>query len=180
MFYTDCMIDIETLGTVPGSTIISIGAVCFAENMPEQEWYKIDIGPISRRNSYWFTEDPSTIAWWERQSYPAKEVYDKSRTSELSIKNALKAFKDNLPVDLRIWSNGADFDIPLLNYAFRIVSLDSPWSHKNSRCYRTIKNQHLNISADASSGIKHNALEDALYQTRHLLKIVKMGGAHLG
>src|SRR4051812_3766510 len=60
----DIMIDLETLGTLPGSVILSIGAVAFDELSvaPGAGFYKV-ISTISCE-SCGLTKDEATEKWW--------------------------------------------------------------------------------------------------------------------
>lgn len=172
---TDVMIDLETLGTLPGSGIISIGAVAFNLLEPEDQWIKFSCSPISRASCkiVGLTEDPDTLRWWDTVDPLAQEVFKKSSLGcKKMIWEALTEFSLFLPWDVNIWGNGADFDNPLLTVAYYKCGKALPWKYKNNRCYRTLKNLFPEIEAPAGTGIKHTALDDALYQTRHLVKIL--------
>jgi len=56
--------------------------------------------------------------------------------------------------------------------AFAACNMKRPWRPWEDRCYRTIKNI-IQVPADERQGVYHNALDDALHQTRHLLKILE-------
>ena len=168
------MIDLETLGTVPGCGILSIGAVSFDEK------YKF-YSTISRSScsSLGLHEDPDTMVWWNRQSKEAKEEAFSGITP---IKGALMDFAlwySRTELDARdgkafIWSNGADFDLPILRYAYRAVGLTPPWTAYRGRCYRTYKNlpENKGIKGEEIAGTKHNALDDAIFQARHMTKLI--------
>jgi inhibitor of KinA sporulation pathway (predicted exonuclease) len=55
--------------------------------------------------------------------------------------------------------------------AFRSIDTEPPWKPWEERCYRTI-NAIVKIPQDERQGTYHNALDDALHQTRHLMKIL--------
>ena len=69
-----------------------------------------------------------------------------------------------------VWGNGAAFDNVILRRAFERLGLDTPWSHWNDRCYRTIKNLAPAIVLERF-GAHHSALDDAVSQTLHLQRI---------
>ena len=104
------MVDLETLGTTPGSAILSIGACVFNEA-------KEDPAPIA---SYWagdnnyyrnidlldstfrgLTVDPRTSKWWSEQSIEAVGVLTKH---SVSLKGALNTFSNFLSKDDRVCS----------------------------------------------------------------------------
>lgn len=169
----DVMVDIETTGVSAGCGILSIGAVTFDENFKFYE--KIDI----RSCHYWGLRDlPDTIEWWSRQADAARmEAF--SGTEDLLM--VLGGFSDWVQSirachgDVFIWGNGADFDLPILGAAYEAVGIPKPWRPFHGRCYRTIKSLPKNklIMADPIEGIKHNALADAVFQARHMMKILR-------
>ena len=73
-----------------------------------------------------------------------------------------------------MWSNGADFDLPMLAHAYNQVGIEVPWKFWNSRCFRTYKNlpNAKNIRVEAL-GVKHNALSDAYQQAQTVCAIHK-------
>lgn len=172
MNYTDVMVDLETVGTAPGSGIISIGAVAFEAGMNELDWRLFEVPVISTAScrQAGLTSDPDTVLWWEKQEPDAKQVFEAAKTGGAHIAWALTELITFFPTDVRLWGNGADFDNVLLNCAFKAVGLQTPWKYSASRCYRTLKREIL-IPEPKFKGTRHNALADALHQTRHLQQI---------
>ena len=69
----DVMIDIETLGTDPGSVILSIGAVEFdlKTGKTGEEFYQwIDLESSSNKG---FSVSAGTIKWWMMQNKKARQ-----------------------------------------------------------------------------------------------------------
>jgi 3' exoribonuclease, RNase T-like len=166
----DCMIDLETLGTVPGSAIISIGAVMFefefgfAEHLQsslQAEFYRIIRPDLSR-----FTVDMDTVVWWMKQNDSARQIFAYGdSTIDYTMEGALQSFdswykryKPN-----RVWAHGACFDIPLLEFAMRAYRYTPPWSYRDIRDTRTIFDI-TGQKVDKSMGVEHNALDDAKNQ----------------
>ena len=129
MTYTDVMLDLETVGTAPGSGIIAIGAVAFAAGMPENEWLQLRMPPISRAacRRAGLTEDADTLTWWMSQAAEAKSVFDTATNDEShcwGLYSALITFKESFcPQDICVWGNGADFDNVLLQCAYKAVGM---------------------------------------------------------
>jgi hypothetical protein len=168
--YDNVMVDLETLGTVPGSVILSIGAVAFNEmDVSEEGFYT----PIRRESCFQagLTADQTTLDWWERQSEEARKVlFDPAGAS---LEEALRRFNEYLgqfPGTVSIWGNGANFDNPLLACAFKAVGVTPYYRFWNERCYRTVKNQYPDIEL-TRVGTYHNALDDARCQAEHLVQI---------
>lgn len=168
------MVDLETLGTVPGCTILSIGAVFFDKDQGlGEEFYRV----ISRVDCalIGLEEDPSTINWWDRQSAEARTVLiEAALDGQSSMGQVLTDFTAYIKRDtkVKVWGNGADFDNAILAVAYRAVNQRQGWTAYNGRCYRTVKNL-LPGPELVRSGTYHNALDDAKTQALHLIGIMQ-------
>lgn len=199
-FTIDIMIDLETLGTGPGSAILSIGAVAFdldgegAKDRgfglagPSGTFYRnIAIG---KNNGI---ADDGAFRWWLGQATEARERLCAAPVDPLGV--TLRDFSYWLrswgqgtdastrnPVEwdrYRIWSHGENFDIPLLEAGyFRIGSDKAPWRYNATRDTRTLFHA-LGIRWDAwfeeeNQGTAHDALADALTQVRMVQRAWKL------
>jgi DNA polymerase III epsilon subunit-like protein len=171
--FEDIMIDTETLGTRADSVIISIGAVKFDPNTNEigkDAFYasiSIDSNLAAGRHI-----SESTLIWWLQQSVAAQGVFHEKKSTLAAALNDLADWIDH--PDYKIWSNGADFDIPMLGHAFSTHDADTPWKFYNSRCFRTMKQMPFGKRAVVPvNTLKHNALNDAIAQAQHLQNIYK-------
>jgi DNA polymerase III epsilon subunit-like protein len=168
------MLDLETLGTRPGSVILTIGAVRFDENGTYESFYKgISIDDSKKHD---LKVCPNAHAWWLDQT---KEALDTAFSGTAKLDDALNGFCEwvaSLGVsewrDVNVWGNGSDFDNALLAEAYAVVGMRQPWSFTGNRCYRTMKNMFQGIEVP-SVGVQHNALDDAIYQADHLIAICK-------
>lgn len=168
----DVMVDLETLGTIPGSIVVSIGAVFFDE-MEVAEWGFYRAISRAASENFKLTANPLTEAWWEEQSEEARKVL--TDPAAISPRTALEHFNDWLsanadPTEIRMWGNGANFDNPLLAVLYDRVMLKPSYKFYNERCYRTVKNQYPDIKLQRT-GTYHNALDDARCQAKHLVEI---------
>lgn len=161
------MLDIETTGVSAGCCILSIGACTLDLN---SEFYqKISLASCYDRG---LKDLPSTLDWWNKQD-PAVRTEAFSGVDQLDV--VLIKFSDWLnsigEKKVKIWGNGADFDLPILGAAYEACGMEKPWKPYNGRCFRTIKNLYPNVIPNAFRGIKHNAYGDAKNQAIHLVKI---------
>lgn len=164
------MLDLETLGLHPGSVIASIGAVRFGDNKLGDEFHvRIHIEDSVRLG---FEKDPVTVAWWAEQEPAAREEL----AGTVPLHRALDEFyvwaHKPGPVDT-VWGNGAGFDNALLIEAYRRLEYGRPWPHRADRCYRTVKALYPQIEA-ARSGVKHNAVDDAVAQAIHMMRLIEI------
>lgn len=165
-------IDLETLGTSPDSKILSIGAVAVcAETGQTLKFYSgCSIASQDHR-----TMSFSTLKWWESQSAEARVALDFAKSSECpplaEALSELTAWLGKLGEthDVYPWGNGSDFDIAMLNHAYKQISDFVPWNFRSSRDMRTLYDITLRFGMDIRANTKrvgthHNALDDAQFQ----------------
>jgi len=171
------MLDLETLGTRPGSIVLTIGAVKFDRGGVRDKFYTAICEADSSANG--LSSDPSTVEWWQKQSAEAREA---AFAGTDSLRDALEAFSEfcnkDAPLGVAIWGNGSDFDNVLLEAAYRAVGMEPPWRFTGNRCYRTVKNLFPDVWVDPV-GTAHNALDDATYQANNLIAISNLYGFDL-
>ena len=160
------MVDLETLGTTADSVILSIGAVRFdldSDKMHDAGFYasiSVDSNLETKRRI-----DEDTLIWWLKRPPEAQAVFTEAKTT---LHSALVDFSDWVGTDDHfMWSNGADFDLPMLAHAYRHAQMEQPWKFWNSRCLRTYRALPgmKNVSVPRT-GTHHNALDDAVYQVQ--------------
>ena len=166
------MIDLETLGTKPYSTILNVSAVEF--NLRTGETGKRFSSNISRQscNKFGLEEDDSTLKWWK--AYP--DVY------KSLLKNTFPL--DQVCVDFASWLNqrckhdnkyiwGHRLDYGLLENAFEVVAQPRPWHYFNERDIRALFALHTIRRKVKGKGSKHNPIDDCLWQIEVLCKTVE-------
>ena len=171
---THVMLDLETLGTAPGSVIISIGAAAFdahAEDVRDTFHQAIDPEDSQKRG---LRIDAATTLWWvdpdrdeARRRWLALERVD--------LDSALIGFTqwlERFGHDWAIWGNGSDFDQVLLGVAYKVSGLEVPWTHKQVRCFRTLK-ALFPFHEPEQTGTLHDALSDAIHQAYWLQDIAR-------
>ena len=160
------MLDLETLGTVASAVIMSIGACRFdlATGAVDDSGFYASIS-VESNLDYGRRIQEDTLLWWLKQEVSAQNVFHESK---LALPEALQELSDWIGSgDYTVWSNGADFDLPMLAHAYNQVQLETPWKFWNSRCFRTYKNLPGARNAKVPfEGTKHNALFDALHQAK--------------
>lgn len=157
----DLMIDIETLGTAPGSVILSIGAVAFdAESGEFGEEFYAAIDPQSAVAAG-LTMDVSTLKWWMEQSEDARSAAFSGFWVLGPALNVFGTFVRRVGAT-RVWAKPPSFDLVLLESAFRACSMETPWHYKTPRDCRTLFD--LTGATQPDVGTAHNALDDAKSQ----------------
>ena len=166
-----CSLDLETLGTRPGDTILSICACLFDIDKGIYSEMHISINQESSKAAG-LRAQKSTIEWWSQQSPEAKAAAFKG---EYSLESALKNFQMWLPDNALVYGNGANFDNALLSAAYRAMKMEQPWRFWNDRCYRTIASMFMKYKTERV-GTYHNALDDAKTQALRLIAMAKESG----
>ena len=160
------MVDLETLAVAADACILSIGAVRFdleSDKIDDAGFYASISVESNLHMGRKISED--TLIWWFKQSTDAQGVFLEKKKP---LVWALMEFRDWLVGnDCQIWSNGADFDLPILAHAFGQVGMEVPWKFWNSNCFRTYKKLPGAKQLRAPNvGVKHNALSDAITQAQ--------------
>lgn len=205
---THIMLDLETWGKTPGSDIRSIGAVVFdpvtgfvagvdAPALPSNRFYvacdnpQLDdpTGNDAYVMKYPLIREPETVQWWSEQSPEAQAAFE----NPVDLWKALYSFRYWLwslsPVGrfetskpdetVRIWANDPQFDMSILEAAYRAVGLPHPWHYRAPRSFRTIV-ELSGMSRDDmqqfNTGTTHNALDDAISQAKIVCEAYKRLG----
>ncbi len=160
------MIDLETMGKVPESAIVSIGAILFDPRygkVSDQTFYReLDWEDQDR------LIDPDTQEWWGKQNPKAKEaLYGLD-----ALTDALDELSEWLPKDCKVWGNGATFDISMMENAYRQHNKEIPWMFWNVRDCRTVLDMYESQRGGFNKAVNrkgaHNALQDAIYQAEYI------------
>lgn len=162
---TDIMIDLETLATSTDAAILTIGAVKFdpfgkdiQEPAMESFYLRVDLDSCDRIG---LVTNDDTIAWWAQQS---KEAQDEAfgEDNRVDIADAMNQLYKFCWGAKRVWSNGAAFDIPICETAFKRVGKAVPWSFWQVRDVRTAFD--LGLDPKRPPVTAHHALQDAWNQ----------------
>ena len=162
------MLDLETLGTTADAVILSIGAVCFdldSTAIDDNGFYASLTVESNLAAGRRISED--TLKWWMKQPPAAQTVFHEQKdTLTDGLQHLVDWFGGDM--DYYVWSNGADFDLPMLAHALTSVGLPIPWKFWNSRCFRTYKSLPgvKALTLPSMAGTKHNALVDAYHQAQ--------------
>jgi len=177
--YNNVMLDLETLDNKPTSSILSIGACGFDKNGVSEERFYLAIDLDSCLEAG-LTISAETLSWWFKQSPEAQQVFHDQYA--VPVKRALEAYRNylfrisgNSVRNLKLWSCGASFDIPIIEHAASKVGLEMPTKFWHHSCYRTVKNMYPKVKMERT-GTHHDALADAVSQAEHLISINKQAG----
>lgn len=170
------MLDIETLGTTPGSIVLSIGATVFDQDGPSEfDWFYGVLETESQR-AFGLTSDAETVKWWNQQSDLVKdETFGRGTTAARPTAQVLDDFaiwlRSQSERGVTVWANGASFDFAILAAVYRAYGRKVPWKFFTERCYRTLKSLFPQVPRVANP-MAHDALADAEAQAAHAAKIL--------
>lgn len=182
--YEHVMLDLETLGTTPGATVLSIGLCPFdVRGVAPIEDRLHRVLSRSASAALGLIEDPVVLGWWGQQSWEAQatlraatEVTDSLNPTLLMVETYLARVNG---LDARglpracLWGNGAGFDQPLLAAVYTRSELPTPWAFYRNRCFRTLKSLELGVREPPREGTHHNALDDAVHQARWAVELLR-------
>lgn len=173
----DAMIDLETLATDHDAIVASIGIVL------------MDMQGLRVVDCYTFHEvlnwddqfkrgrkcDPSTVRWWLQQSDEARKALIAPTPAFANMKYLNENLRRFLSDVDCVWGNGADFDCAIMQSLYKTYEIPCPWSFHKHRCFRTLKNMSR-VEPPERVGTHHNALDDAVFQARWLMEILRAEG----
>ena len=163
------MLDIETLGTKPGCIVLTLGAAKFdpLTGALGSTFYEA----INFKSSVLagLKCEPNTYAWWQKQSAESRKA---AFAGETELRDAMSRFAKWAHTGgepQHWWSQGSDFDFPILEAAFRAVNMQAPWRYWAKRDTRTayaIAGFDSKEADKTRQGTYHNALDDSLHQIK--------------
>ena len=166
------MLDLETMGTAPNAAIVAIGAVPFNALGVFQNYSFYKTIALSSAVNWGGVIDPKTVTWWLQQNDAAR---NELVSAEGDMFDALREFSTWLHQfePCCVWGNGSDFDNVILSNAYLRNELKIPWDYRNNRCYRTFSNMMPHVTKTPFMGVRHRAIDDAVYQAMHAADLLK-------
>ena len=159
------MIDLETLGVTPDSVILTIGAIKFdpwddSSTLTNKENIQMDC--------FYHRIDP--------ESFGPDARIDDAEDNRIPIRTTLTDFYKWLGKFDCVWSNGATFDIVMLEGAYRAQDKGIPWKYWQARDTRTVfgmVKDHKQFMPEQALSMKHHALWDCWVQLVTVQNIIR-------
>jgi hypothetical protein len=164
-------IDIETLGTKPDTTVLTIGAVKFnpfTKEDPYADLYlKVDADQQLEAGR---SVDEDTLKWWTTQP---QEIQDEAflSTDRTSVEDTLAQLNKYLVGVDKIWCQGPVFDICILENLYRQYDKHFNWVFWNIRDSRTLFGLMPEDPRKKHKFAAHNALEDCRIQSKCIQEV---------
>lgn len=163
------MIDIETMGNMSHSAIVSIGAVRFdLETGKTGATFYMNVDLQSCLDAGLII-NADTLMWWLNQSEAArKKIIEKGHP----LNKALISLSAFVTKDDQVWGNSARFDLGILSDALNTLGMPIPWDFRKERCVRTLVSFAPEVKdAEPNTGVAHDALADCMFQINYCSKI---------
>jgi hypothetical protein len=140
MRYPDLMIDIETLGTAPGSVITQVAVVGFDRTSPVPPRTLFFLSPsIKQQSALGMTIDADTVAWWAKR--PSGALAEQLSASQTPLDEFCECFDAIFRLDgggSRVWAFSPNFDCVLIEALYQRLGRQIPWGHRQPRDLRTL------------------------------------------
>jgi len=171
--YNHVYFDIEALDTTPTSLVLSIGAAKF--NLEDDEAYD-EIKDDGHRCFYAALElqtqidagrtmSEDTLKWWMGQTREAQKVFTEQK---YQTPDALRDLTEFCAGTKYAWGNGNMFDNVIIRDLYASMEMTYPYHYVCDLDLRTLKiaagNPTIKIHTEANTNVKHNALDDAVFQ----------------
>jgi len=177
------VVDLETLGTRPGSVILQVGAraFCWHEKLDSYENFIITVNKLDSLG-FGFTTDKETAKWWSGQSEATKIGVFNGTASVAETLTAFDSYIKRLRreaaskgKDLLIWGNSNDFDLGLLRAYYQHFGQEIPWDFRKERDFRTVKElftePYNKAKRTVTNHTPHDAFWDAMWEAM-ILEII--------
>lgn len=163
------MIDIETLSTSKHAAVLSVGVAVFDDNQViDTNGWAVDMAAIDG------DINPSTLAWWMKQSEEARAFSFGGKHHQLSIASELRPYIADAD---EVWANDPDFDLVILQHWWERMPRLGVWpvSFRKYRSVRTMtmlaKRYHIATEHVWNGVTAHNPIDDAASQARAVIEV---------
>jgi exodeoxyribonuclease VIII len=165
------MVDLETVSNKPNAAITQIGAAAF--NIGTGAILKtfeahVDLASAIRAGG---AVEADTIVWWLGQDAGARSAFVDGQNGATAIGEVLQDFIGwckGFNETLRVWSNGASFDVPIIEVAMSRFGLKPPWKFWDVLDVRTVAFlcgcKWTDLAPPEGTG--HKAVDDAVRQAK--------------
>lgn len=173
----DIMLDFETMATSQDTKILSVGLVKFnlqTGEIGKDLYCRFDINRGANRFRYEDHAPGGTMEWWGRQDAGVrKEAF----SGQMNINHFVtKLLPEFLPPGARMYGNGANFDVAILDNLHAQLRLPTPYKFWNVLDVRTFVEIGKGIEEKGRlpEGIAHHPIYDCKFQIEYVCRIYKI------
>lgn len=180
----DVVVDLETLGRARGAQVLEIGAACLSPSPGVGLQGFAGFPSLVDQARKGLTAEPSTVLWWLDESEAGPGSAARQRVTNAHGPNGLSAYSAVVVLadftrwlqfvshgrELRIWGNGATFDLGILAGLYEALGMEVPWNFWDERDLRTLFDVNGGKPRIPLQGtfIKHSGLFDAYLELAQL------------
>jgi len=166
------MVDLETMGNISYSSIVSIGAVEFDINTGETgREFEINVS-LQSCLDLGLIVNGSTIMWWLNNDDKSRQKLQENPQHLAIALNKFQTFLLENPQDVKLWGNSNRFDLGLLHNAYTKCDIQLPWNHRYERDVRTLSSFAPDIKKriQTEEGVAHTSIADCKQQIRYCVE----------
>lgn len=170
------VVDIETLSTKRNAAVVDLAAVVVDFNRPTNDTFQVFIRQGEQvAAGEVFELDHDTLDWHDRHD---PEFLPHCENNGVSFQEAMCNFNSWIfaqseGVELHFWSQGKDFDFPIVENMFLQAGLATPWAYSRLHCLRDLVWLNPSTRIKGSGPAAHKALPDAIHEAKQLVATVK-------
>lgn len=173
------MLDLEALGTSRDCVVVSVGAVKFNLNtgvILDERYWELDMH--EQQKVLKRTIDAHTITWWSNQTPDTIKALQSHK--RVGIEEFITEFTNFIKGPNFFWAKGTNYDLEILTDLHKAASIwinpsinRTPFQYSkwvDARVYYLI-GKELGIMPKHTNEGAHNALQDAIFQTKTVCQI---------
>ena len=167
------VVDIESLSTDRNAAIIDLGATVVDFNGGQVSQFQTYIRSAEQQDCGKFDIDPGTVDWHTKQD---PGFIDLCESAGVSFQEAATNFAAWIAaqsdyVELHFWSQGKDFDFPILENLFKAAGVQVPWTYSRVHCLRDLVWLNPAARLKEKNPNPHKALSDAVHEANQLIAV---------
>jgi len=167
------MIDLETLGTAPGSVVLEVGAVLFCPKTGQMGPHFAQEVAMRAPDQQEREIDEETMMWWMervKEGVMMPGLHGGADSLRWVCEGLGEFFRQYLDPSGKVWSWGTDFDLGILADAHRDFGIELPWRYHRQRDARTLCKE---LGVERDGDVAHRALEDAIQEAAAVMKALR-------
>lgn len=167
-------IDIESLATSRDAIIVSVGICKFSLEsgvISDHKYWELNLRQQEKMGRKLSTD---CIRWWSGQSKEALAAINNN--NRVPLETFVKEFNDFIKDPGFYWSKGTNFDLELITNLYEQLGQYAPFKYSkwaDARVMYLLGNRLQITPKDIERTGAHNALDDALYQTKVVCEVYR-------
>lgn len=158
------MVDCETLSLKRHAAVIDVAVVSMTNPAERKRWL---INPDSYKPDDFFHINAETVAFHANNNSGLVEQCRAVGHSWQQVANEINDyFQLHQATEIHIWSQGKDFDSPIIDNLMEQAGYKTPWKYSNFHCLRDLAQMYPEVKRTSFGN--HTAMMDVVAQIKHL------------